>query len=198
MLDLGDAQQVGFASSAIGVGMLLGTLLMSVWGGPKRRIHIVLCCDLLVGISSICMGARPSLLIIAIGGFLLMFALTISNANSRAMWQTKIPPDIQGRVFSVRRVIALFSYPIAALISGPLVENLLQPMMEQGGALSASFGSLIGVGDGRDTALLFVIIGVFFVGVALVGFSNRTLLNTELDVPDAKIIVQKAEPQPVS
>ena len=193
MLDLGDAQQVGLANSAIGLGMLLGTLIMSIWGGPKRRIYAVLGSGLWLGVFMMGIGARPSLLGIGIAGFLLMIALPILNGNSRAMWQTKVPPDMQGRVFSVRRVIGQFTSPIAALIAGPLVENLLQPMMEQGGALSTSFGRLIGVGDGRGTALLFVFVGIFIIAVTLYGFTNRTLINTEVDIPDAEINAQQAQ-----
>jgi DHA3 family macrolide efflux protein-like MFS transporter len=197
MLDLGDAQQVGLANSGIGLGMLLGTLIMSAWGGPKRRVYAVLGSGLWLGVFMMFIGARPSLLAIGIAGFFLMIALPILNGSSRAMWQTKVPPDIQGRVFSVRRVIGQFTNPLAALAAGPLVENLLQPMMEEGGALSGSFGRLIGVGDGRGTALMFVLVGIFIILVTLYGFSNRTLVNTEIDNPDAEIIERQAQPQPV-
>jgi MFS family permease len=197
MLDLGNAQQVGFANSAIGVGMLLGTLIMSIWGGPKRRIYAVLGSAVWLSFFIMLMGARPSLPLIAIAGFLQMLAIPILNGSSQAMWQTKIPPDIQGRVFSVRRVIGQFTYPIAALVGGPLVENVLQPMMEEGGALSSSFGRLIGVGDGRGTAVLFVFMGLFILLVTLFASFNRTLVNTEIDIADAEIIEKQAGPQPV-
>lgn len=197
MLDLGNAQQVGLASSATGAGMLLGTLVMSAWGGPKRRIYAVLGSGVWLGICSLLMGSAQSLLIIGVAGFLMMLSLPILNGNSRAMWQTKVPPDIQGRVFSVRRVIGQFTSPIAALIAGPLVENLLQPMMDEGGALTASFGRLIGVGDGRGTGLLFILVGLGTMLISLFGFTNRTLVNAEIDIPDAEIIERKVEPQPV-
>lgn len=197
MLDLGNAQEVGLANSGIGLGMLLGTLIMSIWGGPKRRIFAVLGSGLWMSICMAFIGARPSLLAIGIAGFFLMIALPILNGNSRAMWQTKVPPDMQGRVFSVRRVIGQFTNPLAALAAGPLVENLLQPMMEPGGALSGSFGRLIGVGDGRGTALMFVLVGIFMILVTLYGFTNRTLVNTELDVPDAEVVTRSPELQPV-
>jgi hypothetical protein len=196
MLDLGDAQQVGLANSGLGLGMLLGTLVMSAWGGPKRRVFAMLGSGAWMGVTSILIGASPSLLLIGVSGFLLMLALPILNANSVAMWQTKVPPDLQGRVFSVRRVIGAFTYPIATLISGPLVEKVLQPRMNEGGGLAAIFGRLVGVGDGRGTALLFVFVGIFMTGISLFAFSSQTLLNTEIDIPDAEIIEREAEFEP--
>ncbi len=190
MLDLGDAQQVGLATSAMGAGMLLGTLIMSVWGGPQRRFYAVLGGAIWLGLTTILLGARPSLLLIGIAGFLMMIAAPILNANSRAMWQVKVPPDIQGRVFSVRRVIGQFTAPLSALVAGPLVEHVLQPMMEEDGLLANSLGKWIGTGPGRGTALGFIIFGVLILIFSLIAAMNKTLRNTEIDIPDAEIVVQ--------
>jgi len=189
MLELGDAQQVGLAFSAFGLGMLLGTVVMSIWGGPKRRFYAVLGGSIWSGLTSIAMGARPSLILIAVTGFLMMIALPIINANSRAMWQVKVPPDVQGRVFSVRRVIGQFTAPIAALLGGPLVEKLLQPWMEPDGLLADSAGQVIGTGPGRGTALAFVLVGVLILVFSVIAGLNTTLRNTETDIPDVKIAV---------
>ncbi len=190
LLELADAQQVGFVNSVIGVGALVGTFIMSIWGGTKRRIYAVLGGGLGLGVFYLGIGATRSLTIIAISGFMLLVCMMILNANSRAMWQTKIPPDIQGRVFSIRRVIGTFSYPISALLIGPLVDYVFQPAMEPDGWLAGSFGKLIGVGSGRGTALAFIIFGLVMVIASLAGAVNHTLMNTELDIPDAEVVVQ--------
>jgi MFS family permease len=189
MLELGDAQQVGFASSAFGVGMLVGTLIMSVWGGPKRRFDAVLGGSIWIGVSIIFMGAQPSLVLVGVTGFLILLALPLVNANSVAMWQTKVPPDIQGRVFSVRRVIGQFTMPISALLAGPLVEKVFQPWMESDGLLADSVGQAIGTGPGRGIGLTFVIVGLLVLLFSAFAGLNKTLRDTELDIPDAEVIV---------
>lgn len=188
MLDLGDAQQVGLTYSAVGVGMLIGTLVMSAWGGPKRRFYGVLGGAIWTGLCMIILGSQPSLWIIGVAGFLMMLAIPVLNGSSRAMWQTKVPPDIQGRVFSVRRVIGQFTAPIAALLAGPLVENLFQPWMETGGLLAPSLGRIIGTGPGRGTALAFVFIGVLLLVFSLIAGLNPTLRRAEIDIPDAEVL----------
>ncbi len=189
MLELGNAQEVGITSSAVGLGMLVGTLVMSLWGGPKRRFYGVLGGSVWMGLCVIILGSQPSLLIIGISGFLMMLAIPVLNGSSRAMWQTKVPPDIQGRVFSVRRVIGQFTAPISALLAGPLVEKLFEPWMAADGLLAPSIGRIIGTGPGRGTALAFVFIGVLILVFSLIAGLNPTLRRAELDVPDAEIAV---------
>ena len=188
MLELGNAQQVGLAEAAFGAGMLIGTLIMSAWGGPKRRVYGVLAAAVWSGLCMIVMGARSSLALIAITGFFLMSSIPILNASSRAIWQTKVPPDIQGRVFAVRRVIGQFTAPIAALLGAPLVEQWFQPWMSPGGRLADSFGRLIGTGPGRGIGLALLMVGTLVLLSSLVAGLNHQLRNAEIDIPDVEIV----------
>ena len=195
MLEMGDAQQVGMVSSAIGVGMLLGTIVMSAWGGPKRRVFGVLGSGLWMGFMIFALGAQPSLTLIAGVGFLLIMVMPIMNGSSQALWQTKTPPDVQGRVFSVRRTIASFTVPISTIIIGPLVDKVFQPMMDEGGALAGSIGRIIGVGPGRGTALAFVIVGLIIVLTTIAAFANPRLRRVDLEIPDAEVVERDEQEQ---
>jgi DHA3 family macrolide efflux protein-like MFS transporter len=190
MLELGNAQQVGLTSSVVGLGMLVGTLVMSIWGGPQKRFTAVLGSSIWMGLCTMILGAQPSLVLIGISGFLSMLVLPILNASSRAMWQTKIPPDIQGRVFSVRRVIGQFTAPIAALLAGPLVDKAFQPWMEPDGILAANIGLVIGTGPGRGTALAFILIGLMILLFSFIAGTNPTLRQVEMAIPDAEITIK--------
>jgi MFS family permease len=187
MLELGNEQQVGIVSSVIGVGMLIGTLVMSAWGGPKRRVYGVLGSGLWMGIFVLGLGAQPSLTLIAFTGFMLLAALPVMNGSSQALWQTKTAPDVQGRVFSVRRMIAQFTAPISAILVGPLVDEVFQPMMDEGGLLASSLGRIIGVGPGRGTALVFIVIGSIIILATLAAFANPRLRLVEDEIPDAEV-----------
>ena len=201
MLELGTPDQVGYVSSAIGIGMLIGTLVMSIWGGPKRRIYGILFSGIWQGLCGLFMGAQPSLVLIAVVGFLLMMAMPIMNGSSQALWQTKTPPDIQGRVFSVRRMIAQFTAPIATIIVGPLVDYVMQPAMNPGGALASSVGRMIGVGAGRGQAFVFVLTGLFTIIFSVAALANPRLRLVEDELPDVEVVEQKemeAVPEEIS
>ena len=185
ILEMSSPEMLGYLASVVGVGMLLGTLVMSAWGGPKRRIHGVLGFLMISGIFMMFLGLRPSLVLIAISGFGAMFTMPIINGSSQAIWQSKVAPDVQGRVFSVRRMIAWSAIPLAYLTAGPLVDRVFNPLLVEGGALASSVGQVIGVGPGRGAGLLFIVSGLLSTLVAAAGYLYPRVRLMEDELPDA-------------
>ena len=185
ILDMASPDVLGYVGSIMGVGMLFGTLVMSAWGGPQRRVYGVLGAGVVTGLFITLVGVRPSIPLIAFGGFGAMFAVPIMNASSQALWQSKVAADVQGRVFAVRRMIAWSTSPIAILIAGPLADNVFEPLLTVDGPLAGSVGQLIGVGDGRGTGLLFILLGLLCAFTSLVAWLSPRLRNVEVELPDA-------------
>jgi DHA3 family macrolide efflux protein-like MFS transporter len=158
---------------------------MSAWGGPKRRVFGVLGFTFFEGLFTVLMGLRPSLALITAGAFGLLFALPFSNGSSQALWQAKVPPDIQGRVFAIRRMIAWSTIPLAYLLAGPLADRVFNPLMREGGPLAASVGSLIGAGPGRGAGLLLILAGFLISLVSIPGLLHPRIRRVDLELPDA-------------
>ena len=185
VLDMTTADVVGYLFSIVGVGMLIGTLVMSVWGGPKRRIHGVLFFLFLAGLFTMGFGISASLTVMAVAGFLLMLVLPVINGSSQAIWQSKVAPDVQGRVFAVRRMIAWSIIPIAYVLAGPLNDKIFKPLLVEGGTLANTIvGEIVGVGPSRGTGLLFIVIGLLSALVALSGYLSPRVRNVEDELPD--------------
>jgi DHA3 family macrolide efflux protein-like MFS transporter len=176
---------LGYVNSIGGLGMLVGTLLMSAWGGPKRRIYGIFAAETLVGLTTLLFGLGLSIPLMAINNFWFLFAMPISNGCSQAIWQTKVAPDVQGRVFSIRSMIAFSIMPAAYAVAGPLAEQVCEPLMAEGGALASSFGPLIGVGPGHGVALIFVVAGALSTLTALVIPLHPRIRRVEDELPDA-------------
>lgn len=185
ILDMTSADMLGYLASIVGLGMLAGTLVMSAWGGPKRRIRGVLGFSLVAGVFLTLLGLRPSLPLMAIAGFGMMFAMPIINASSQAIWQSKVALDVQGRVFSVRRMIAWSTLPLAYIVAGPLADRVFKPLLVEGGPLTGSLGQILGVGPGRGVGLMFVVIGFSSILVTFFAYMNPHLRNVEDELPDA-------------
>jgi DHA3 family macrolide efflux protein-like MFS transporter len=184
LLDMTSPDVLGYVDSMGGLGMLVGTLVMSVWGGPQRRIYGIYAVETLVGLSTLLLGARLSVPLIAVGEFGMMLGMPISNGCSQAIWQTKVAPDVQGRVFSIRSMIAFSIQPIAYAAAGPLAERIFEPWMAEGGRLASSLGPVIGVGPGRGIGLIFVIVGALYaLSTALILLHPR-IRRLELELPD--------------
>lgn len=185
ILSFSDPKLLGTLNSISGVGLLTGSLVMSAWGGPKDRIRGVLGFGVIVALSLILIGLRPQVLIIAPAMFALYFAIPIVNSCSQAIWQCKTAPELQGRVFSLRRMIATSMAPVAFLLAGPLSDQWFEPLLASGGLLSDNVGRMLGVGPGRGMGLIFVLSGTIAIIIQIVAFRLPTLRLAESILPDA-------------
>lgn len=165
-------------------GAFLGGLAMSTWGGPKRRVAGVLGAGPVLALGWIVAGLQPSLIWIAAGFFTAMLVLPMLNASSQAIWQAKVEPAVQGRVFAMRRLIAQATGPFAFLAAGPLAD-FLNSLLAEGGSLAPTFGPLVGVGPGRGIGLLFVVVGALFLVVSAIAVASPRLRQVEDEIPDA-------------
>jgi hypothetical protein len=168
-----------------GVGGVVGGLVIAAWGGFKRRIHGVLLGLMLMSIfGEILIGVGQSIRVWAAGAFLAMFFMPLVNGSSQAIWQAKVSPDIQGKVFATRRLIAQISSPVAMIIGGRLADAVFEPAMASGGAFAQFFQPLVGPGPGSGMAVLFVFSGILGVVVALIGYLVPVVREVETRLPD--------------
>lgn len=130
------------------------------------------------------MGLGRRLPVWAVASFCGAFFVPIINGSNQAIWQAKVAPDVQGRVFSIRRLIAWFVNPAAMLIAGPLADFVLEPAMQPNGVLSNRFGWLVGTGPGAGMALIFIFTGLVAMGVGLGGYLVPVVREAEAILPD--------------
>ncbi|MGW8225980.1 MAG: MFS transporter [Anaerolineales bacterium] len=187
VLSFGVATDIGVIQMAGGAAMLIGGVVMGIWGGPKSRlIWGVIAAIALSGVGYFMAGLRPSTLLIGSAQFVILFFIPISAAMSQAVWQKKVAPDIQGRVFAIRGMIAYLIIPLANLVAGPLADKVFEPLMQAGGALSTTFvASLVGVGAGRGIALIFIVSAISLWLSSGYAFANPRIRDLEQEIPDA-------------
>jgi MFS family permease len=176
---------LGGVMTAGGIGGVAGSILLTAWGGPKRRVHGVL-----LGLASssvfglVMMGLGRGFYVWAAASFLSLFIIPIINGSNQAIWQSKVAPDVQGRVFATRLLIAQISVPFSFLAAGPLADRVFEPAMRQGGSLVPLFGGLVGSGAGAGMGLMLVIVGVFGSFAGLCGYAFHSVRNAEDILPD--------------
>jgi len=178
-LVLGSVQSVGM------VGGIVGGLLITAWGGPERKINGVLlgwAGSFLMG--SLVMGLGRSPVVWAVGMFLTTVWVSLINSSNQAIWQRKVQPDVQGRVFAARSLIAQIVAPVGQLLAGPLADRVFEPAMQPGGALAETFGGLVGTGIGTGMSLMFVIVGLLGGVIVLGACFIKPLREAETLVPD--------------
>jgi MFS family permease len=188
--------QLGTVNSTAAVGVLLGGLAVSIWGVPRRRVATLL--SVLVGQALILFlgGVQPSIPLIALATFTFMLTLPVSVACNQTILQSKIAPDVQGRVFAVAGMIAAGALPLAALAAGPLADQVFEPLLRPGGALAdTAVGHLLGTGPGRGVGLMFVVLGALVLIAVGIAALNPRLRNLESEIPDALPPEMETPPQ---
>jgi len=132
-------------------------------------------------------GLQPSVLTIAIASFLYYASQPIVNGSEQAIWQSKVPLEVQGRVLATRRAIEMSAGPIAYLAAGPLADHVFEPLLASGGPLASSVGPIMGVGPGRGIGLLFVVLGLVPIVAAIWGYLSPRVRLIEDELADAVV-----------
>jgi DHA3 family macrolide efflux protein-like MFS transporter len=174
----------GSVQTAGAIGGIVGGVVMSAWGGFKRRVHGVLFGWIWSGLSMAILGLTGGLPIWVVGMVLGALVIPLVNGSNQAIWQSKVAPDVQGRVFSARRLIAWFTNPISPIIAGSLADFVLEPAMKTASPLTSAFGWLVGTGPGAGMGLLLVVCGVLGALVGLAGYFFPAIRNAEDILPD--------------
>jgi MFS family permease len=185
LLSFASVEMVGVTSTIGGFGILAGSVVMAVWGGPNRRIRCITSFGLLYGAGLIAAGLRESVPFIATSFFVSVFGLPIITGSMQAMWLSKTPPALQGRVFAVWTMILKASLPLAYLVAGPLADYLFKPLLSVGGPLAGSVGAVIGVGPGRGIGLAYIAIGLLVMLTTTVTYLYPRFRLIEDELPDA-------------
>jgi MFS family permease len=184
LLSFTSVKAVGLMTTIGACGFLAGSLFMGVWGGPKRRIRGIFVYGLLYGFGLMVVGIWESVPLIAVAFFGIIFGMPIIFGSVQAMWLSKTPPDLQGRVFAVWTMTHKASIPVAYLVAGPLADGVFKPLMAVDGSLAGSVGAVIGVGPGRGIALFYIAIGIVIVLTTTVCYLHPRFRLMEDEMPD--------------
>lgn len=158
--------QLGVVTSSIGISGLLGSLIVQKFSQPKKRVPLManimifsfLICNILLGV-----GRNYIWWTIAVlaGHFFVPLLL----ANMEYFMRTKVPLEVQGKVFSARNTIQYATLPMGNLLCGILADNFFEPYMLGRGYGQEFFHYFTGEGSGSGLALMYIFLGLIdFIG----------------------------------
>lgn len=175
ILSFASPATLGVLMFAGGAGMLAGSVVMSVWGGPKRPGVGVPAFLAVAGVALMLHTLAPSALLIGIVAPLFLATLPVITGCTMTLLQTKVDPAMLGRVMASVRIVSQAATALAYAVAGPLADEVFEPLLAEGGALAGSVGAVIGTGPGRGTAFVFFVMGVALLGLALYGRRLRVI-----------------------
>ena len=163
----------------MGIATLAGSIIVTLMPAPKSRIRMI-CNTLLfsMGTENFLLAFGRSPFIWCVGAVLGWISIPIMNGCLEVIFRTKIPTEMQGRVYSARNTFQFFTIPIGFFLGGFLVDNVFEPLMSGLPADSLPV-ILFGSGKGAGAAALSFVLGIAGVAVCLVFRGNRHIWKLE-------------------
>ena len=136
--------------------LLVIVLAVSLLPRPRSRVRVICNC-LLLAMSTenllLALGRGPGLW--CLGAVIAWLGIPVMNANMEALLRSTIPVELQGRVYAARNTLQFFTIPLGSLLSGVLIDRVLEPFMARQGE-TGLLVALFGTGKGSGAALLFL------------------------------------------
>jgi DHA3 family multidrug efflux protein-like MFS transporter len=154
-------------------GFIIGGIIIAKRGLGKKPLQTLLVANIVMAIIGILFGIREFWLLYVIGIFLYMCLIPIIEATEQTIIQRVVPLKRQGRVFGFAQSFEAAAAPITALLIGPIAQFWVIPYMNSSTGQS-QLGWLLGSGEARGMALLFVIGGIIMLLAAILAFKTRS------------------------
>jgi DHA3 family macrolide efflux protein-like MFS transporter len=185
----GDEWVLSGVQAMLSAGAVIGGVLISIWGGPKRKVQgALLCMGLSAIFGRILFGFGRDFVTWIPGALGMFLFIPILNATLDSFWLAKVPPDVQGRVMSVRITASRSMIPLGTLIAGPLAEKIFEPSMMPDGVLAPILGNVLGTGPGVGMSLMFILMGILMLGLTAIGFTIPAIRDAEHLLPDIDVV----------
>lgn len=167
-------QSLGGVLTAGAAGALTGSLLMALLDNPRHRIGVILLCDTVLAACIAAFGLVDGVVAYGVLEFVACAAGAIVASCSYALWMGKVPATRHGSVLVLVGTLAAAGTSVVTLTAASLAEAVLKPALAEGGWAQA-VAPWLGVQQGNEIALLFVLAGGLGLLVALGGFACKPL-----------------------
>lgn len=169
----------------LGFGGVMGGICLSLWGGPKRQIHGVLFgAGISFLVSDMLFAVGQDLIVWSVAAFIAGFFIPFIVGANRVIWQQKVAPQVQGRVFSIQSMVQTGTMPLGYLLAGPLADHIFEPALAVNGPWVDTFGWLVGNGPGAGMGFMFVCTAIGGMLISFSGYVFPAVRCVEDDLPD--------------
>lgn len=166
----------GVVLGVTSTGFIIGGMLVAKFGLGKNPVRTMLLANVGIALLGMTFTIREFWLLYAVGIWLFMAIMPIAEAAEQTIIQRVVPLKRQGRVFGLAQAVESASTPVSAFLIGPLAEFIVLPYMRTEAGQN-TFGWLLGSGQARGIALVFVIASLIMLIIVLLAFMSRAYRN---------------------
>ena len=179
LLNLTTVKAAGITQSICASGILIGSLFIGVFGNKNKYVKTLSISLFISGIFFANLGFSTNIAYVTLAGFLFFATLPFINTSIEVLIRKNIDNSKQGRVWSIISMVTYLGSIIAFAVAGFLADKIFNPLLEPEGLLSETAGSIIGVGESRGIALMFIISGLMISIIALLIWKNKKIKELE-------------------
>jgi amino acid adenylation domain-containing protein len=166
------------------LGILVGSTVLSIFGGMRQRAKAMVGFVILSGISTAFIGLHPSPAFAMIGLFGFGLALALVDTHWASLIQVKVGWELQGRVFAINQMLAWSMRPLSFMITGVLADRVFKSFMSGDSFISRQIGQIIGRGPEAGIGLMIIIEGIILVFWTIIWYQYRPLREMDEVLPD--------------
>ena len=181
----GSERMLGLLLGTMNSGIVVGGILIAIWGGTRPRIHGIMLGLLFRALWFAIYGVARTPLTLALALFFVYFTNPLVDASFASLLQLKVPRQLQGRVFALLFQMMYIANPLSLLLTGPLVDRLLEPSVGRSGWQLVA--PLVGSVRGSGMGLLMVVAGLLIFVLTLGVYLHPATRRVEVDLPDANL-----------
>jgi MFS family permease len=183
--------ELGIVQSVGAVGGVCGALALTAGRVPRRKMTGVIGGVLAFSVlGQITIGVGRTMLIWVVAWFFAWLAVPFVEGCSQTIWQQKVIPSVQGRVFATTQLFENLALPVGFVISGILIDDYFEPLMKSDKGLAVPLSWLVGTGSAAGISLIFVLAGGFGAVCALAALAMGSVRNLENRLPDGDSAVE--------
>jgi MFS family permease len=179
LLNLTTVKTAGITQSVCASGILVGSMFIGLFGSKNKHVKTLSISLFISGIFFANLGLSTNITFVTLAGFLFFATLPFINTSIEVLIRKNIDNSKQGRVWSIISMVTYLGSIIAFAVAGFLADKIFNPLLESDGLLAETAGSIIGVGEGRGIALMFIVSGMMVSIAALLIWKNEKIKELE-------------------
>lgn len=161
-------------TGTIGLGGVVGGMVVTLFKIPKNRIKVIFfCAEFSFLFGDVLMGAGQRTEFWIIAAICASFPIVFINAAEADVLYSKIPKEIQGRIFAVRNSVQYSTIPLGLILGGVLADNIFEPLMKSNSYITSVFSKLVGTSHGSGMGLMFVCTGIIGFVSSIILYYNK-------------------------
>lgn len=171
-LTLFSVESWGIVLGVTSIGFIIGGAWVAKFGLGATPLRSLMLANVVAAVLGMAFTIREVWWLYAGGILLYMCVIPIAEAAEQTILQRVVPYRTQGRVFGFAQSVEAAASPVSAFLIGPIAQFWLIPYMASD-AGKERFGWLLGAGEARGIALVFLLAGAIMLVTVLLALASR-------------------------